>query len=142
MAQRERDDIDARWRHKEQLDAERRRDEQYRQQEQERDRERQQALSRGPPPIQPGPFGGSSFSQNRTLDLRSQSRMETEQALREEHERQRMQQDADSRRPESALRDRDHAEEFRRRQEEMYRRTTPLGGTGFGIPPPPSQRRQ
>ena len=158
QVQREREEQERRWRQqREALDAERRREEQFtarRHQEQERERERQQqALHRGPPPqpLQPPPFSGGAFGQSRSLDLRGQSRMETEMAIREEQERQHQQQDAHMRRQQAeqqdaqmkrqqtALRDREQ-EEFRRRQEEsLFQRRTPLGG-GYGIPPPGPRR--
>ena len=142
-AQREREENDMRWRQREAMEAERRREEErYIARRQQQEHERQQALHRAPPqPLQPPPFSGPPFGQNRSLDLRGQSRMETEMAMREEQGRQRLQ-DVDRRRQEAIMREREHADEMRRRQEEplFNHRRTPLGG-GYDVPPPPPPRR-
>ena len=123
---RERQDHEMRWRRQEISDAERRRDEELfrRQQEQERQH-------RPPSVIQPPPFGDPSFGQRGGLDLRAQARMESEALMHEERQRQ----EERRRREEQIARE----EELRRRQDETLNgfRRTPLGGAGFGIPPPP-----
>ena len=142
-AQREREEQDARWKQRqENLEAGRRQHERYIAQQHQQEQDRQQSYHRAPPqPLQP-PLGGASLSQSRSLDLRGQSRMEAEFALRQqeqERERQRMQQhqqqqqqDADRRRQEFVMRERDEADAFKRRQEESsFPRRTPLSGGFF-----------
>jgi hypothetical protein len=132
--EREREDREARWRQQELREPERRREgERYMRQEQER----QQALHRQPPqPLHPPPFGPPPFTASRSLDLRKQSQIESELAMREEQNRQ----EFERRRHELMQRERD--EDFRRRaqDEQMYHHRTPTGGGGFP-PPPPGQRR-
>ncbi|KAK3715406.1 hypothetical protein LTR37_007134 [Vermiconidia calcicola] len=144
-AQREREEQEMRWRQREAIEAEgRRREEeqryfaQHRQQQQEQ--ERQQVLRQPPQTLQP-PFSGPPFPQNRNLDIRGQSRMETEFAMRQEQERQERQriEDGDRRRQEALFREREE-EHRRRQQEDPFHRRTPLGG-GYGFPPPGPPRR-
>lgn len=145
-AQRDRDEPDARWR-QHTFEPERRRDDpwaQRQQQEQERERERErerqqaQQQRQPPPPSQPPTYGAGPFGQGRNLDLRSQSRIESEMAMREEQERQRLQQDGDRRRQEEMVRQRE-MDERRRLEEPAYFRRTLQGGV-FGTTPTAPRR--
>ena len=155
-----RDEQDRRWdlllrqqQQQEHLEAERRqRDDQLLAQQRRRDDDERRALQQrnGPPPmpLQPPTFSAPSFAPRPgSLDLRGQSRIEAEMAVREQEERQRLQ-DVDRRQAmfrESQLVEADHRrrqEDARRQQQQqqqqdeaMFRRT-PLGG-GYGVPPPP-----
>lgn len=134
MAQREREELERRWR-QDSIDAERRAEAQFfaqRQQEQER---QQHVFARGPPPPQPlhpPTLAGPSFMPNRLGSLREQSMREAEVTM-EEHRRM---QDAERRRQDEYMRDREE-DHRRRQQDEMFRRQTPLGG---GYRPPTGQR--
>lgn len=152
---RDRDEHNQRWQmirqqQQEQLEAERRREEAIQAQRQRDDEERRAAMQRnGPPsmPLQHPAFSAPSFGRPGSFDLRGQSRLEAEMAVREQEERQR-QQDVD-RRPMPMFRESDFGQvqaeaahrrrqqEEARRQEDLLYRRTPLGG-GYGLPPPPA----
>lgn len=144
--QRNRDEQEMRMRQRQVIEAEKqRREQEYQAQRQQQDQERErreshQRNSAHPPPLQPPTYNGPSFAHGRSLDLRSQSRMETEMAIRDEEQRQREQHEGDRRRQEAMMRDRE-ADEYRRRQADaLLQKRTPLGG-GFGISPPQPPRR-
>ncbi|TKA68314.1 hypothetical protein B0A55_08613 [Friedmanniomyces simplex] len=119
-------------------------------QEDDRERERQQRqqpmFARRPPPpppppqpLQPPPFNGPAFAQDRPpASLRDQAKREMEAAMRHQEmtvEQRMLQEDAMLREQHER---RHFDEQSRRRQqqhEEAFRRQTPLGG-GFGHPPP------
>lgn len=106
-------------------------------QEQEQERQQHGMPRQAPQSLQHPIFSGSAFNQNGSLDLRGQSRMEAERMLLEEQERARVQQQQDADRK---IREREQADDFRRRHEEsMFPRRTPLGG-GYSIPPAPPRR--
>jgi len=111
----------------------------FAQQQRQQEQERQQGLhQQRPQPLQPPHFGGGPLMQNRSLDLRRQSQMEGEMAMREEQERLQRDQDL-RRRQQEAMMQREREEDYRRRHDDSMFRRTPQGG-GFGAPPPPQRR--